>query len=57
MIEVINCSKNYNCKCSDDLRKIILKIPINKKDEFLIDLEIEKQKIKYNKCFKINNLL
>ena len=52
MIEVKNCIKNHNCKCADDLRKIILKIPINKKDEFLIDLEIEKQETKYNKCFK-----
>jgi len=54
MTQIMNCSKNYNCKCADDLRKIMLKIPISKKDEFLIDLEIEKKEKKYTNCFQKN---
>ena len=57
MIEVKNCIKNYNCKCADEYRKILLKIPINDKDESLIELEIEEKEKIYKKCYDRNKLL
>ena len=56
MIEVKNCIKNHNCKCADDYRKILLKIPINDKDESLIELQIQAKERIYNKCFDRNKL-
>ena len=57
MIEVKNCIKNHNCKCADNYRKILLKIPINDKEESLIELEIEAKEKIYKKCFMQNKLL
>ncbi len=50
MTQVKNCYKLHNCKCADDLRKNLLKLPISDYDEIQIEKEIEnKQKI-YDEC-------
>jgi hypothetical protein len=50
MINVKDCKK-YNCKCGDELRKILLKIPISPTDERLINTDIILLEEKYNKCY------
>ena len=46
MTQVKNCYKLHNCKCADDLRKNLLKLPISDYDEIHIEKEIKnKQKI------------
>ena len=54
MTQVKNCYKLHNCKCADDLRKNLLKLPISDYDEIQIEKEIEnKQKI-YDECLAKN---
>jgi len=54
MTQVKNCYKLHNCKCADDLRKNLLKLPISDYDEIRIEKEIEnKQKI-YDECLAEN---
>ena len=53
MIHVRNCGKIINdtiCPCANDLRKILLRIPINIHDEKLTNMKILESRIKYNKC-------
>ena len=50
MTSVKNCHKLNKCKCADDLRRILLKIPINKPDEINIERDIKKRAEKYNSC-------
>ena len=51
MTNVRDCQTN--CICSDKLRRILLKIPINKYDEAEIDSQIYKLEKKYEQCFKL----
>jgi|TARA_B100002019_G_scaffold199617_1_gene172958 hypothetical protein len=54
MTQVKNCYKLHNCKCADDLRKNLLKLPISEYDEIQIEKEIQnKQKI-YHECLAKN---
>ena len=48
---VKNCHKLNKCKCADDLRRILVKIPISKYDEQVIEKDIKKRAEKYNSCF------
>ena len=40
MTHVKNCHKLNHCKCADDLRRILLKIPISEYDELVIERDI-----------------
>ena len=51
MTNVRDCKTD--CICSDKLRRILLKIPINKYDEAKIDSQIYKLEKKYEQCFKL----
>ena len=51
MTQIKNCPKLNKCKCADDLRRILVKIPISKYDEQVIERDIEKRTEKYNSCF------
>ena len=53
MTNVRDCKTN--CQCSDKLRRILVKLPINKYDEVEIDSNIEKLEKKYKLCFNINS--
>ena len=54
MTQVKNCYKLHNCKCADDLRKNLLKLPISDDDEIQIEKDIKnKQKI-YDECLAEN---
>jgi hypothetical protein len=53
MTNVRDCKTN--CQCSDKLRRILVKLPINKYDEVEIDSKIEKLEKKYKLCFNINS--
>ena len=46
--------RNYkiDCQCSDKLRRILLKIPINKYDEMELDQKIYKIEKEYKQCFE-----
>ena len=52
--KIKNCSKNDNCFCSNKLRYLLLKIPIDNKEESKIDLNLVIMKNKYDKCFLKN---
>ena len=51
MTQVKNCHKLNHCKCADDLRHILLKIPISEYDEQVIERDIKLVEKKYNLCF------
>jgi len=51
MTQVKNCHKLNHCKCADDLRRILLKIPISEYDELVIERDINLVEKKYNLCF------
>ena len=51
MTHVKNCHKRNHCKCADDLRRILLKIPISEYDEQVIERDIKLVEKKYNLCF------
>ena len=51
MTQVKNCHKLNHCKCADDLRRILLKIPISEYDEQVIERNINIVEKKYNLCF------
>ena len=51
MTSVKNCHKLNKCKCADDLRRILVKIPISKYDEQIIERDIKLVEKKYNLCF------
>ena len=51
MTNVRDCKTN--CQCSDKLRRILVKLPINKYDEAEIDSQIYKLEKKYEQCFKL----
>tara|TARA_Y100000768_G_scaffold387765_1_gene380203 strand:- start:78 stop:293 length:216 start_codon:yes stop_codon:yes gene_type:complete len=51
MTQVKNCHKLNHCKCADDLRRILLKIPISEYDEQVIERDINLVEKKYNLCF------
>lgn len=54
MINIKNCVKIVNgstCPCANKLRLITLRIPLNIHEDNANDVDILKQKIKYNKCF------
>ena len=51
MTSVKNCHKLNKCKCADDLRRILVKIPISKYDEQVIERDINLVEKKYNLCF------
>tara|TARA_B100000925_G_C21588517_1_gene295198 strand:+ start:33 stop:242 length:210 start_codon:yes stop_codon:yes gene_type:complete len=50
MMSVKDCKK-YNCKCGDELRKILLKIPISSTDEKLTNIKINLLEKNYRKCY------
>ena len=51
MTQVKNCHKLNHCKCANDLRRILLKIPISEYDEQVIERDINLVEKKYNLCF------
>ena len=51
MTQVKNCYRLNQCKCADDLRRILLKIPISEYDEQVIERDIKLVEKKYNLCF------
>ena len=53
MTQVKNCKKYTNCKCADDLRRILLKIPISEYDEQVIEKDIKILEKKYYNCFGV----
>ena len=55
MTNVKDCG--INCLCSDELRKILLKLPINKYDEIQIESDINRIEKKYKICYDKNTNL
>lgn len=53
MTQVKNCKKYNKCKCADDLRRILLKIPISEYDEQVIEKDIKILEKKYYNCFGV----
>ena len=53
MTSVKNCHKLNKCKCADDLRRILVKIPISKYDEQVIEKDIKILEKKYYNCFGV----
>ena len=53
MTQVKNCHKLNHCKCADDLRRILLKIPISEYDEQVIEKDIKILEKKYYNCFGV----
>ena len=51
MTQIKNCPKLNKCKCADDLRRILVKIPISEYDEQVIERDIKLVEKKYNLCF------
>ena len=51
MTNIKNCHKLNKCKCADNLRRILVKIPISEYDEINIEREIKKTEKKYKSCF------
>ena len=53
MTQIKNCPKLNKCKCADDLRRILVKIPISEYDEQVIEKDIKILEKKYYKCFGV----
>ena len=53
MTQIKNCPKLNKCKCADDLRRILVKIPISEYDEQVIEKDIKFLEKKYYKCFGV----
>ena len=53
MTQVKNCPKLNKCKCADDLRRILVKIPISGYDEQVIENDIKILEKKYYKCYGV----
>jgi len=54
MISVKNCGKIVDgrpCPCADQLRKTVLKLPINSEEQKTNENDILKHQTRYNKCF------
>ena len=53
MTQIKNCKKYNKCKCADDLRRILVKIPISKYDEQVIETDTKILEKKYYNCFGV----
>ena len=53
MTQIKNCKKYNKCKCADDLRRILVKIPISKYDEQVIEKDTKILEKKYYNCFGV----
>ena len=49
------CYKNRDCKCVNQLTKLMLAIPLNDNDKKNIDKKILTENINYDRCFNQNN--